>query len=309
MKPKRNKWLYALLVIAGLTILSFFISSLILIFSGNDFVVLDGNTALIELTGTITAENAGFLFEDVASSEDIANLIKKANDDDRIKAIIFRINSPGGSPVASEEIAYEIKKTNNTTVAWIRETGASGAYWIASSADYIVASRMSVTGSVGVIASYLGFSGFLEEHNVSYERLVAGELKDMGSPFKDLTENERLLLEKTISLMHQYFIEEVAENRNLSKSAISKISAAGIYLGSEAKELGLVDELGGRDEVISYIESRIGEEVKIVEYKRGKGLLSSLSEAANEKFFYVGKGIGNSFFTKAKLADSLSIST
>lgn len=309
MKPKRNKWLYALLVIAGLTILSFFISSLILIFSGNDFVVLDGNTALIELTGTITAENAGFLFEDVASSEDIANLIKKANDDDRIKAIIFRINSPGGSPVASEEIAYEIKKTNKTTVAWIRETGASGAYWIASSADYIVASRMSVTGSVGVIASYLGFSGFLEEHNVSYERLVAGELKDMGSPFKDLTENERLLLEKTISLMHQYFIEEVAENRNLSKSAISKISAAGIYLGSEAKELGLVDELGGRDEVISYIESRIGEEVKIVEYKRGKGLLSSLSEAANEKFFYVGKGIGNSFFTKAKLADSLSIST
>ena len=249
------------------------------------------------------------MFEDVTSSEETNKLIRRANRNDRIKAIIFEINSPGGSAVGSEEIANEIKKINKTTVAWIRETGASGAYWIASSTDHIIANRMSLTGSIGVIASYLGFAGFLEDHNVSYERLVSGDLKDIGMPFKELTPEERVLFEKTLDSIRDYFIEDVAKNRNLNKKDVEKIATGMFYLGSEAKELGLVDELGGRDEVINYVEKQIGEEVDLVTYKKERGLLSSLSEVMNEKFFYVGKGIGNSFFTKSKLADSVSIST
>jgi len=310
MKQQKNKWWYVLKVIIGLTILSFFISIIISVFTEDDFESLDGNTALIEISGTIIAEkDVNFLFEDFTSSEEIIKLIRKADKNDEIKAIIFKINSPGGSPVASEEIANEVKKTNKTTVAWIRESGTSGAYWIASSTDYIIANRMSITGSIGVIASYLGFSGFLEEHNVTYERLVAGNLKDVGIPFKELTPEERALFEKSLDSMHNFFIEEVAENRNLRKKDVEKIATGMFYLGAEAKDLGLVDELGSEDEVLNYVEKQIGEKAYIVEYKQAKGFLSSLSQVMSEKFFYIGKGIGNSFFTKARLADSVSIST
>ena len=203
MKQQKNKWWYILKVIASLTILSFFISIIISLFTEDDFEGLDGNTALIKISGAIVSEKGtSFLFEDATSSDEIIKLIRKADKNDKIKAIIFEINSPGGSAVASEEIANEIKKTNKTTVAWIREAGTSGAYWIASSTDYIIANRMSITGSIGVIASYLGFSGFLEEHNVTYERLVAGNLKDMGIPFKGLTPEERALFEKSLAFLH-----------------------------------------------------------------------------------------------------------
>src|SRR3989338_7900311 len=310
MKQQKNKWWYVLKVIIGLTILSFFISIIISVFTEDDFESLDGNTALIEISGTIIAEkDVNFLFEDFTSSEEIIKLIRKADKNDEIKAIIFKINSPGGSPVASEEIANEVKKTNKTTVAWIRESGTSGAYWIASSTDYIIANRMSITGSIGVIASYLGFSGFLEEHNVTYERLVAGNLKDVGIPFKELTPEERALFEKSLDSMHNFFIEEVAENMNLRKKDVEKIATGMFYLGAEAKDLGLVDELGSEDEVLNYVEKQIGQKAYIVEYKQAKGFLSSLSQVMSEKFFYIGKGIGNSFFIKARLADSVSIST
>ena len=309
MKAQKNKWWVAVKVIIGLAILGFFFSIFLSLFIGEDFESMDGNVAVIDINGMIiTEKSADFLFEDVTSSEDAIKLIRKADGNKNIKAIIFRINSPGGSPVASEEIANEIKKTNKTTAAWVREIGTSGAYWVASSTDYIIASRMSITGSIGVISSYLGFSGFLSEHNVTYERLVSGNLKDIGSPFKDMTAEEKVLFEKKIDIIHNYFVEEVANNRNLKKKDVEKMATGLFYLGSEAKELGLVDELGGKDEVISYVEKKIGEKASIVEYKREKGFFEALSNVMGKSSFYIGKGIGNSFFTKAKLANSVSIS-
>lgn len=297
----------ALKIIIGLIILIFFVSILLGMFKGNG---LDGNVAVIEITGTIVAEkDTNFLFEDVTSSEDIRRLIRRAERNDKIKAIIFKINSPGGSAVASEEIANEVKKLNKTSVAWIREIGTSGAYWIASSSDYIIANRMSITGSIGVIASYLGFSGLLEDHNITYERLVSGNLKDIGSPFKQMTPEERILFQKSLDEIHDYFVEEVANNRNLKKRDVEKIATGQFFIGSEAKKLGLVDELGGRDEVIAYVEEQIGEDADFVVYEKKKGFLASLSNVFNENSFYIGKGIGNSFFTKAKLADRIEIST
>ena len=310
MKNKRSKWLSALWIIIILTILSFLIAVFISLFVGGDFESLDGNVALIDISGIIVAESGtDFLFEDVTSSDNIRRLVRRADKNDKIKAIVFRINSPGGSAVASDEIANVIKKTNKTTVAWIREIGTSGGYWVASSTDHIVANRMSITGSIGVIASYLGFSGFLEDHNISYERLVSANLKDIGSPFKDMTEEERELFEARLDDIHDYFVEEVAINRNLRKRDVEKIATGVCYLGSEAKDLGLVDELGGRDEVIAYVEEKIGEEVDFVRYRTQRGFLSSLSQIFNENSFFIGKGLGNALFTKAKLGDTISINT
>ena len=310
MKQQKNRWWQAVKIILGLTILSFVLSIAVSLFIENDSDGLNGNVAVIDITGTILAdEDVDFLFEDVTSSDDIRRLIRKADRNDGIRAIVFKINSPGGSAVASEEIAREIQKTNKTTVAWIREIGTSGAYWIASASDHVIANRMSITGSIGVIASYLGFAGFLQDHNVSYERLVSGNLKDIGSPFKEMTQEEKVLFQKSLDSIHGYFVEEVAKNRNLKKRDVEKIATGQFFIGADAKELGLVDELGGREEVIAYVEEKIGEEADFVSYETEKGFFESLGKVFNENSFYIGKGIGNSLFTKAELKESVSIST
>jgi protease IV len=309
MAQKKSKWAYALLVIVVLTVLSFFLAGIISLFVGNDFESLDGNVAIIDISGPIVSQSVNLFMQDVTSADDIRKLIRKADRNEKIKAIVFEINSPGGSAVASDEIAIEIKKINKTTVGWIREIGTSGAYWIASSTDHIVANRMSITGSIGVIASYLGFSGFLEGHNVTYERLVSGEFKDMGSPFKDLTPEERMLFEKSLNDIHDDFVGEVAENRNLNKKDVQKIATGAFYLGARAKDMGLVDELGSRDEVKSYVEKRIGEEVNFIRYSTGEGLFSILTKAMHGNFFYIGRGIGDSFFAKSGQPQSITITT
>ena len=304
---KKSKWMTVLKVILWLTVLSFAISFLISLFVEDDFESLDGNVAVIEITGPIVAYDAGYLFEEVASSDDIIKLIKKADKNDRIKAIVFEINSPGGSAVASDEIAAEIKKVNKTTVAWIREIGTSGAYWIASSTDHVVANRMSITGSIGVIASYLGFEGFIEEHNITYNRLISGKYKDLGSPFKELTQEEKALFEKSLGSINDYFIDEVAKNRNLNRKEVERLATGQFYLGVDALNLGLVDELGSKDEVKKYVEKQIGQEADFVKYKTEKGFLGALSGIMNEKSFFVGKGIGSAFFAKAESPKSISI--
>jgi len=305
-----GKWTFVIVVLIVLTLVSFILAGFASLFIGSDFESRDGNVAVIEIKGTILGEkNGDFLFEDVTSSSDVRRFIRRAEKNDKIKAIIFEINSPGGSAVASDEIADAIKKTNKTTVAWIREIGTSGAYWVASATDHVVANRMSITGSIGVIASYLQFSDFLSDKNVSYERLVSGRYKDIGSPFKELTPQERVLFQKSLDRIHDYFVEEVAANRNLKKRDVEKLASGLFYLGDEAQELGLVDELGGRDEVISYIEKELDIEVDLVRYKSQRTLFDVFTDAMSKQSFHVGRGIASGFFTKAKLANSISIST
>ena len=236
------------------------------------------------------------LFEETVTSKDTIKLIEKAEKNPSIKAVLFEINSPGGSAVASEEIANAIRKINKTKAALIREVGASGGYWIASSTDYVVANRVSITGSIGVIASYLEFPGLLGEYNVTYRRLVAGKYKDIGSPFKEMTDEEQKLFQEDLDIIRDYFVSEVAKNRKMSKKDVDKIANGLFYLGVQAKELGLVDELGGRDEAIRYIEQKEGITAEIVEYKTEKGLLELLSDVISKQSFFIGKGIGSSFF-------------
>ena len=145
-----------------------------------------GNVAKIPIEGPITG-NGGNSFGDVAvSSSDVVEFIESADEDAQIKAILLEINSPGGSAVASDEIAAAIKKTEKPVVAVIREAGASGGYWIASAADHIIANRMSITGSIGVISSYLEFSGLMGKYGVGYQRLVSGGRKSIGGSLRKL---------------------------------------------------------------------------------------------------------------------------
>lgn len=309
-KPQQNfRWGYAIFVLILLAILGFVAVGIISLFMGVDVESLSGNVALIPIEGIILgSEDSGSLFETVASSQDIVELIEKADSNPGIKAIILRVNSPGGTGVASDEIATAVRKTNKTTVAWIREIGTSGAYWVASSADYVVANRISITGSIGVIASYLEFPGLLEEYNVTYRRLVAGKYKDIGSPFKEMTEEEKAIFQQDIELMKDYFVSEVAKNRKMSRKDVEKAANGLFYLGSQAKELGLVDELGGKEEAIAYIEKKEGIKAEITEYKTEKSFLEILSGVMGKQSFFMGKGIGSAFFDK-RYASTISITT
>lgn len=308
MAEQKFRWGYAIFVLVLLFVAGFIFVGIISLFSGIDVESLEGNVAMIPIEGIIVGiEDDGF-FEELAVSTDIIELIEKADKNPHVKAIILEINSPGGSAVASEEIANAVRKANKTTVAWIREAGASGAYWIASSSDYIVANRVSITGSIGVIASYLEFPGFLDRYNVTYRRLVSGKYKDMGSPFREMTAEEEELFQQDLDIIRDYFVGEVAKNRKMSKKDVDKIANGLFYLGVQAKELGLVDELGGKDEVVAYIERKENITADIVEYETEKGLFEILSDVMKKQSFMVGKGIGSSMLD-VRRASSLMINT
>ncbi len=300
----KRPWLFIIILIVILAFLSFFIAGIASLFIESDVEVTgSGNVALIPVKGELVTDDDFSLFgADVTTSTDIIKLIEKADKNPTVKAFLFEINSPGGSAVASEEVASAIKKLKKPKVAWIREAGASGAYWIASSTDYIIASKMSVTGSVGVLASYLDFSRFIQRYNISYERLVSGRFKDTGTPFRELTDEERKKFQQKLDLIHQEFLNQVIANRKLSNAQANKISTGEFFLGSEALDLALIDEIGSKDEALRYVEKKLNITVSVVEYKKRKGFFESLSETMNEKFFYLGRGIGSSVQGDNRLA-------
>jgi len=255
--------------------------------------VSSGNVAVIPIKGVITHEgDYGVFAETGVSSQTIVSWIEDAEADPNIKAVVFDIDSPGGTPVASEEIMLAVRAMEKPNVALVRETGASGAYWVASASDKIYASRMSLLGSIGVVASYVEVAGTLERYNATYRSLTAGEFKDTGSPFKRLTPREEQMFERQLNVMHEYFIQSVAENRGLPEDKVRQIANGWIYLGQESLELGLIDEIGGEDEVVEDLEELLGEPVEAVEYYVPLGFFQQAFGVFKESSFEVGKGIG-----------------
>ena len=304
-KSKINGWMIVLIVFlcifAFFFLLSFGLFCSVL-FSGDS--VQEGNVAVIALDGPISVNGIGSYFDASVSSKKVIPLIEKAVEDEK-EAIIFEINSPGGSAVASYEIADAIAELEIPTVAVIHEVGASGAYWIAASTDHIIANELSMVGSIGVISSYLDFSGLLDDYNVSYERLVAGEFKDTGSPLKKLSSSERELFQGKLDLIHDVFISEVAEHRSMSVEDVRLLADGFVYLGLEGAENGLVDTLGGMDEAEVYLEGVLEGDVETVRYKEAGSFLSLFSEVMSKHGFSMGLGLSSGM----EVDNSLSVLT
>ncbi len=290
----RKKKFWIMFLILGVL---FFFSAIISLMIGTGEPVVDYNTAIITINGPITVDaSSGWFADSTTSSTETIELIEKAKNDPDVKAIIFEINSPGGSPVATDEISMKIKSLNEsniTTVAWIRETGASGAYWIASSTDHIIANRMSIVGSIGVFGSYIEWYGLMDIYNVTYKRLVSGEYKDTGVPYRPMTEKEELYIQTKLDKLHDYFIKAVAENRDMSYAEVKLLATGEIFLGAEAIDNGLIDELGSEQQALDYVESQIGEKPAIKRFSRQKSFFESIMEAMNKNSFYMGQGIGD----------------
>lgn len=285
----KKQWKTIIIILAVLFVASWLVSSILSVFTQAE---PRGNVAVIPVKGMITADSGSYLSTVATSSSKVRGFIEKAEDDSAVKAMIIEINSPGGSAVASEEIARAIQKTNKTTVAWIRESGTSGAYWIAASTDHVISSGMSLVGSVGVLSSTLGFSEFLSDYNITYRRVVGGEYKDIASPLKNMTLEEKSILQQKVNLIHAQFLDEIVSLRNLSNKAENEIGSGLFYTGTEAKELGLVDELGNKPEVIKYLEQELNTSIKTKTYHKEKTFIQTLSQLMSEQSYFLGRGIG-----------------
>ncbi len=285
-----NKLFRILVFLALLWAFSYLLASLM--FDGD--VVAGDKVAVIPVEGMITLNGGGSLFSSSASGEDIVNKIELAESDSNVKAIVLEINSPGGTVLGSKVVADKLQGVEKPVVAVITESGISGAYWIASQADIIVADELSIVGSIGVIGSYLEFSGLLDVYNVSYQRLVTGQYKDISSPYKEMTSDEEELIQERLDVIHDYFVAQVAAGRNMSYEEVADLSDGLFYLGLECKELGLVDEFGDLDYGVEYAKSLAGiEDGSVSEYTEESGLFDALKGYIAYSSFYIGQGLGS----------------
>jgi protease IV len=257
-----------------------------------------GNVAVIDLRGPIFAEGApaSLLAAGYPGSNDYVDRIERAAADDRFDAIVIRINSGGGSPVGSREIVEAVTRVEKPLVVFIREIGASGAYWVAAASDHIVADPLAITGSVGVRASYLEFSELFDEYGITYVDLDGGAYKSTGSPFTNISDEERSLLLERIDYLHDYFLDSVIELRNLSSQESDELEliGSGIYfIGDEAVSLGLIDELGSWNRIEEVLEERGVSDVEYAYLRMDRSPLADLAGFSRTLGHAIGTGIGS----------------
>lgn len=210
---------------------------------GNSTVPLEGgNTiAVIPMTGTIAGAGAA---PAVITPEDFLKLLQRAEDDSNVRAIVLRVDSPGGTVAASEEISTYVKQEKKPVVVSVSDVDASGAYMISSQADKIVANPGSAVGSIGVIMEIPNASGLLEKLGVSFKVITAGKYKDAGSPYRSLTASETALLQGQVDQVYGQFIDIVASGRHMPRASVEKLATGWAWNAVEAKQLGLVDQIG-----------------------------------------------------------------
>ena len=237
--------------------------------------------ALVPIKGMIFFEEVSTFFPTkIASSVEIVRLLKKVKKNKKVKALVLEINSPGGPPFPCKEIAEAVKEVGKPTVAWVRETAASGGYWIASAAHVIVADTLSTIGSVGVASLRPDFSELMKKIGIDVNVITSGIQKRFGFPFIAPTEEERQTTEEEIRIIQQMFLKEIKGNRNLSDEVIEQVSSGRTYFGEEAKNVGLVDELGGREKAFEAAAKRAGlKAYRVLDYAqklKKRSLLSRL---------------------------------
>ena len=229
-----------------------------------DAVNNNGKAAIIKLSGTITPESGGAFSAAGITPEGVRNVNDQAlnrNPD----AIIYEINSGGGAVVASKEVMREIESVSVPTVCRFRDVSASGGYLIALGCDRIISDSASLTGSIGVRSSYLQFSGLLERYGVKYVNISSGEYKELGSPYSNITDKEKDILANKTRKIHEEFVNIVDSKRNLTPENLETTRTGEPFLGDRAKEIGLVDGIGGRDSAVIAAENMTGKNLSTFE--------------------------------------------
>jgi protease-4 len=219
----------------------------------NGFIGNDDRVLVLRVSGTIGMTEVDFGSSQLSHRE-LLSQIDQATSDPRIKAVVLRVNSPGGGVVASNEIYNELQELNDSgkpLVVSMGSTAASGGYYIATPADYIYANPDTFTGSLGVIIMLLNYEETLDIVGLEQVIFKSGEFKDIGSPARELSPEEEEILQEIVDQAYQGFVDVIVEGRDLPREDVLEIADGRIYTGQQALELGLIDELGGLDAAIA----------------------------------------------------------
>lgn len=232
--------------------------------------------AVIYIEGTMVADKSTDS-DSTACSNDIVRKLRAATDDLDVKAIVLRVNSPGGTPVAAEEIISQIKKTKKVkpVVVSMGDLATSAAYYVSSSADKIVANPDTFTGSIGVVWVFKNRTKYYNEEGITFYIAKSGNYKDIGADWRGLSDGEKDYVQDIVNESYERFIANVADGRNMELENIKKIADGRIYTGCKAKELGLVDELGGLYDAISLAQQ--------LAHVKGKTMIVHMNEPSSKK--------------------------
>ncbi len=240
----------------------------------------DAKVLVVPISGEITSyeKSSGLLglFKEPSTVVKLRAILRKAEKDEDIRAVILRINSPGGSVTASD-VAYRMiadykKKRRVEVVAYLMDVAASGGYYIAVAADKVVAHPTTVTGSIGVIMLGLNFSGLMEKIGVGNATVKSGKFKDMGSPLRPWKEDERRIIQSVIDELHERFKDVVAQGRpRLGRADVDRLADGRIYSAKQALKEKLIDKIGDFDDALATAKELAGvSEARVIIYRNFK---------------------------------------
>jgi protease-4 len=260
MFSRRHPLLFSFLVFTALTSATLILLSLIIAMGmrGSDLSGLDMGSGekvgVIEITGVI------------ANARDTLEQLKRFREDEDIKAIVIRVDSPGGVVGPSQEIYREVVRTRSIkkVIASMGAVAASGGYYVIAGADAIVANPGTITGSIGVIMEYTNFQELFQKIGLSPVVIKSGKFKDAGSPVREMTPEEERILKDFVDRLHQQFVTAIAEGRQMDVATVQKLADGRIYTGADAKEIGLVDRIGNLEDAIDWAGEMAGIEGDII---------------------------------------------
>jgi protease-4 len=239
--------------------------------------VVGPSVGVLRVEGVITSGESD-AFQASAGSETIVDLIHQAAADSSIRAVVLRVDSPGGEVVASDEIYHALQQLDKPLVVSMGSLAASGGYYISADADYIYATPHTLTGSIGVISQFVTAEELLDDIGVEIVVITAGDSKDFGSVSRDMTDEERAYWQALIDETHAAFIEIVADGRGMSVQEVRQLADGRVFTGQQALELGLVDEVGYFEDAIQKAATLggISGEPRVYELTPDISLLDSL---------------------------------
>lgn len=243
--------------------------------------------AIIEVNGVIGITAEAGLFSAQLTQQQLLSQIRQATEDSRVKAVVLRVNSPGGGVVASDEIHSELLKLRDAEKPLVVSMGsvaASGGYYIAAPADRIYANADTFTGSLGVIISTINYEEAFEQFGLRQLVYKSGEFKDIGSPSREPSTEDVAILQSIVDQAYQGFVDVIADGRGLPREQVLEIADGRIYTGQQALDLDLVDELGNLDEaLVGAQELAALDEALVVRYRSADSfrdlLLGAMAQA------------------------------
>ncbi|MFB6254717.1 MAG: signal peptide peptidase SppA [Halobacteriaceae archaeon] len=218
--------------------------------------------------------------------------IEQAQEDSNVEALILTLNTPGGEVVPSDDLRNLVSDFDGPTIAYATDICASGGYWIASGCDHIFAREGSIVGSIGINGSRINVEKLMENIGVNYEQLNAGNYKDAGNPLKELEDDEREYLQQIVNEYYEEFIDRVTENRPLTETEV-KDTEAKLFVGREAEEKELVDEIGTKEDIRTYLADELQQGITIKELEPEVGLRQQLRSVAYSLAYATGAGIAS----------------